>query len=55
MAWSEYRRRHRAVFAACEGDDRKKPAMAARDAAILALLYGSVLRRAEAVGLVVAD
>src|SRR5438105_28648 len=29
----------RALFAACEDDDRKKPAMAARDAAILALLY----------------
>ena len=45
----------RALFAACEDDDRKKPAMAARDAAILALLYGSGLRRAEAVGLEVAD
>src|SRR5258708_6261071 len=45
----------RALFAACEDDDRKKPAMAARDAAILALLYGSGLRRAEAVGLDVAD
>src|SRR5438445_11074544 len=38
----------RSLFAACEDDDRKKPAMAARDAAILALLYGSGLRRAEA-------
>src|SRR5438094_5361863 len=38
----------RALFAACEDDDRKKPAMAARDAAILALLYGSGLRRGEA-------
>src|SRR6202521_1601528 len=45
----------RALFAACEDDDRKKPAMAARDATILALLYGSGLRRAEAVGLEVAD
>src|SRR4030088_137727 len=45
----------RALFAACEEDDPKKPAMAARDAAILALLYGSGLRRAEAVGLEVAD
>jgi site-specific recombinase XerD len=45
----------RALFAACEDDDRKKPAMAARDAAILALLYGSGLRRAEAVGLELAD
>jgi integrase/recombinase XerD len=45
----------RALFVACEGDDVKKPAMAARDAAILALLYGSGLRRAEAVGLEVAD
>jgi site-specific recombinase XerD len=45
----------RALFAACEEDDRQKPAMAARDAAILALLYGSGLRRAEAVGLDVAD
>jgi integrase/recombinase XerD len=45
----------RALFTACEDDDRKKPAMAARDAAILALLYGSGLRRAEAVGLEVAD
>src|SRR5437588_604632 len=45
----------RSLFAACEDDDRKKPAMAARDAAILALLYGSGLRRAEAVGLDVAD
>src|ERR1700704_2423269 len=45
----------RALFAACEDDDRKKPAMAARDAAILAVLYGSGLRRAEAVGLEVAD
>src|SRR5207237_2918656 len=40
----------RALFAACEDDDRKGPAMAARDAAILALLYGSGLRRAEPVG-----
>jgi integrase len=45
----------RSLFAACEDDDRKKPAMTARDAAILALLYGSGLRRAEAVGLDVAD
>src|ERR1700681_693293 len=45
----------RALLAACEDDDRKKPDMAARDAAILALLYGSGLRRAEAVGLQVAD
>ncbi len=45
----------RALFAACEDDDPKKPAMAARDAAILALLYGSGLRRAEAVGLELAD
>jgi integrase/recombinase XerD len=45
----------RALFAACEDDDRKKPAMAARDAVILALLYGSGLRRAEVVGLEVAD
>src|SRR6266702_4627417 len=45
----------RALFAACEDDDNKKPAMAARDAAILALLYASGLRRAEAVGLEVAD
>src|SRR5438128_10518735 len=45
----------RALFAACEDDDRKKPAMAARDAAILALLYGSGLRRAEAVGLELSD
>jgi site-specific recombinase XerD len=45
----------RSLFAACEDDDRKKPAMAARDAAILALLYGSGLRRAEAVGLDVTD
>ena len=37
----------RALFAACEDDDAKKPAMAARDAAILALLYGSGLRRAD--------
>ena len=29
----------RSLFAACEDGDRKKPAMAARDAAILALLY----------------
>jgi site-specific recombinase XerD len=42
-------------FAACEDDDQKKPAMAARDAAILALLYDSGPRRAEAVGLDVAD
>jgi integrase/recombinase XerD len=45
----------RALFAACEDDDREKSAMAARDAAILALLYGSGLRRAEAVGLDIAD
>jgi integrase/recombinase XerD len=45
----------RSLFAACEDDDQKKPAMAARDAAILALLYGSGLRRAEAVGLELAD
>src|SRR3989442_5704690 len=45
----------RALFAACEDDDQKKPAMAARDAAILALLYGSGLRRARAVGLDISD
>src|SRR3984893_7807129 len=45
----------RALFAACEDDDAKRPSMAARDAAVLALLYGSGLRRAEAVGLEVAD
>src|SRR5258707_845267 len=45
----------RALFAACEDDDRKRPSVAARDAAILALLYGSGLRRAEAVGLELAD
>jgi integrase/recombinase XerD len=45
----------RSLFTACEGDDIRKPAMAARDAAILALLYGSGLRRAEAVGLDIAD
>ncbi len=46
----------RSLFAACEDfESDKKPAMAARDAAILALLYGSGLRRAEAVGLEVAD
>jgi len=46
----------RSLFAACEEFERdKKPAMAARDAAILALLYGSGLRRAEAVGLELAD
>jgi len=46
----------RSLFAACEESEKdKKPAMAARDAAILALLYGSGLRRAEAVGLVFAD
>jgi len=40
-----------ALFAACEDfESDKKPAMAARDAAILALLYGSGLRRAEAAG-----
>jgi len=46
----------RALFAACaDVESDQKPAMAARDAAILALLYGSGLRRAEAVGLEVAD
>jgi site-specific recombinase XerD len=46
----------RSLFAACEDFERdQKPAMAARDAAILALLYGSGLRRAEAVGLEMAD
>ena len=45
----------RGLFAACEDDDRKKPAIAPRDAAILALLYGSGLRRAEAVGLELSD
>jgi integrase len=30
----------RALFAACKDDYRKKPAIAARDAAIRALLYG---------------
>jgi len=44
-----------ALFVACEDDNRKKPAMAARDAAILALLSSSGLRRAEAVGLEVTD
>src|SRR3984893_1821836 len=46
----------RSLLAACEDFERdEKPAMAARDAAILALLYGSGLRRAEAVGLELAD
>jgi integrase len=45
----------RSLFAACEHDDPKKPAMAARYAAILALLHGSGLRHAEAVGLEMAD
>jgi site-specific recombinase XerD len=44
----------RALLAGYDDDDRKKPAMAAHDAAILAPLYGSGLRRAEAVGLDVA-
>jgi len=46
----------RSLFSACEEfESEKKPAVAARDAAILALLYGSGLRRAEAVGLELAD
>jgi integrase len=42
----------RALFAACEEDDAKKPARAARDAAILALLYGSGPRRGRRPGAV---
>jgi site-specific recombinase XerD len=44
----------RALFAACAGETSRLP-LATRDAALLAVLYGSGLRRAEAVALDIAD
>lgn len=45
----------RALFDACARDSLTHPERAARDAALLALLYGGGLRRSEAVALEVAD